>query len=121
MSASHLLPHEVETIRRLRALGHSVTVLVPSNIPGDKTPDILMGDETWEMKSPLGAGERTIDNQLREAARQSPRLVLDLARTALDDDAVIAEIRARLGVRTSIERVLVLRKDATEVLLIREP
>jgi hypothetical protein len=96
-----------------------VAVLVPSNVPGDKTPDILMDDEPWEMKAPQGASARTIDNQLRLAGHQCPRLVLDLARTTLDDDDVTATIQARLPARPAVHKVLILRHDGTELLIER--
>jgi hypothetical protein len=112
--------HERETVRRLRALGHDVTPLVASNEENTKTPDSLLDGELWEMKSPKGAGPHTIDKQLRRASHQSARLVLDLARTSLDDDEAIAEAHRKLVYRVKIERVLVLRKDGQKVLITRD-
>lgn len=47
------------------------------------TPDIEVKGTRWEIKSPLGNGKKTIDNNLRAAAKQSTNVILDLSRTKM--------------------------------------
>jgi hypothetical protein len=46
----------------------------------------------WEIKSPVGNGKKTIDNNLRAAHKQSRNVVLDLRRTKLHQSKALARI-----------------------------
>ena len=54
--------HEIATALKLATAGHQVEFLVPSNLPGVRTPDLLIDGLEWEMKSPRGAGKHTISH-----------------------------------------------------------
>lgn len=45
-----------------------------------KTPDFSVNGVRWELKSPLGGGARTIENNMRAARKQSTNIVIDLIR-----------------------------------------
>ena len=77
--------------------GHEIEFLVPSNVPGVKTPDVLVDGETWELKSPIGSGRHTISHQVERGRRQSERIVLDATRTSIPDAEILAEISRRLS------------------------
>lgn len=57
------------------------------------TPDIECNGEKWEIKSPLGNGKKTIENNLRAARRQSRNIAIDLNRIKLHQTKAIANIR----------------------------
>lgn len=54
------------------------------------TPDLRVGLELWEMKSPLGGGKKTIENNLRLARKQSKNLILDFTRMKLHQTKALA-------------------------------
>lgn len=60
--------------------GWDITFIEPDRARGSKTPDILMNNLKWEIKSPKGKSSRTIENNLRAALLQSPNIILDLRR-----------------------------------------
>ncbi|MEV7962403.1 phage minor head protein [Oerskovia paurometabola] len=109
--------HEFATAQRLAAAGHNVEFLVPSRERGVKNPDILIDGVVWEMKSPLGAGANTVDHQMKRAAKQADRLVLDTARSTLDDAAIIATVTRRLATYDGLSHVIVVDKSGTLVYL----
>lgn len=59
------------------------------------TPDILVKRtrQTWELKSLLGSGKRTMANNLREASRQSKNVVMDLSRCKMNNKNALSRIR----------------------------
>lgn len=52
-----------------------------------KTPDLLIikNNIRWELKSPIGGGKHTIQNNLRNIDYQSENVILDLTRSKLTD------------------------------------
>lgn len=65
---------------------------------GVKNPDVTIDGHAWDFKSPEGAGKTTISNQFARAKEQGVhRLVLDLARSPIDEAAALAEARRRLA------------------------
>ncbi|MBQ3413343.1 hypothetical protein IJH33_00595 [Candidatus Saccharibacteria bacterium] len=86
-----------------------------------KNPDlyVLKTNVRWELKSPTGSGKHTIQNNLREAVKQSNNIILDLHRTGLTDAQAIARIREYIRKeRHSIKRLKVLAKDQRVIDLI---
>ncbi len=62
-----------------------------------KTPDIDVKGTKWEIKSPKGGSKKTIENNLRQARKQSNRIVIDLRRGKLHQIRAMARIRFYLG------------------------
>lgn len=105
---------------RLARLGKDLVFRTVSTAQGAKNPDLLLDGNLWEMKSPTGTGKSTISHQFERARKQADRLVLDLNRTALPDQEVLAEVRRRVGIADAkICEVLVILKDQTGVRLAR--
>ena len=46
-------------------------------VTSSKTPDIIVGREKWEIKSPIGKGKYTIQHQFQRAAKQSQNVIID--------------------------------------------
>lgn len=76
-----------------------------------RTPDIEVNGVRWEIKSPLGNGKRTIDNNFREARRQSVNIVMDLRRIKMHQAKAEARIRHYLSTPHHFSRVLVIVKS----------
>lgn len=111
-------PHEMDTAERLASAGMTVRFRPVDKTPGAKNPDIDLagpdGDEgAWEMKSPKGSTENTIDNQFKRAKEQSSRMVLDLARCGLPDDDAIAQATRRFNSQSAIKEMIIIRHDGS--------
>jgi len=58
-----------------------------------KTPDLEVDNVRWELKSPIGNGKKTIENNMRTARKQSNRLILDFSRLKLHQVKAISNIK----------------------------
>ncbi|MBR0403384.1 hypothetical protein IJI55_02455 [Candidatus Saccharibacteria bacterium] len=80
------------------------------------TADLNIKGVHWEIKSPTGNSKRTIENNLKEAHKQSSKIVLDLGRT--DMPFLRARSRARYYLKTYakyISEVLIITKGGQVV------
>lgn len=99
--------HEYETARSLARAGFNVTFIKKSDVDHERTPDLLINGELWEMKAPKASSARAIDRNLRRALRQSPRVVFDCRRMKSLSDAVVErELRKAAGCLRSVKRLL---------------
>ena len=79
-----------------------------------KTPDlhIIKTGVRWELKSPTGGGKHTIQNNLREANRQSENIILDLSNAKLTWRQGVSRTREFLREKhSSIKRIKILTKQ----------
>lgn len=76
-----------------------------------RTADIKINGIFWEIKSPIGNGRRTIQNNLRTASRQSPNVIIDLRRCKMPVTKSLAHINYVLRINHSIKHLLVITKD----------
>ncbi|HEY1645415.1 MAG TPA: hypothetical protein VGF75_03430 [Candidatus Saccharimonadales bacterium] len=98
-------------------LGYDVTFLVPNRRKGAKTPDIIMNELLWEIKSPTGKSSRTIENNLRIALRQSPNIVLDLRRMdgRIPTNKLLREVEHRFTDAKSIRHIIVITRQEKHI------
>jgi hypothetical protein len=89
-----------------------VTFLRPES---NKTPDIEVNNSKWEIKSPMGNGKKTIENNLRAARRQSKHIVIDLRRIKMHRMRAISRIRYFLSKQAHIKRVIIITKDESVI------
>lgn len=75
--------HENETVVYFTNLGYNVELIKPSNSPKLKSPDFIMGNKEWEMKSPQGDSRVTVEHAFKRAAKQSQNIIIDLRRTKM--------------------------------------
>lgn len=81
-----------------------------------RSPDIWAKNVFWEIKSPVGGGKRTIQNNMREATWQSKNVVIDLRRCKLATDRALSRIRHELSHQVrGTKRVIVILKDSSVV------
>lgn len=75
------------------------------------TPDIECKGIKWEIKSPTGSGKKTIENNLRNARRQSAHIIMDFTRMKLHQTKAISNIEYYLK-RSSgqFQKVIVITK-----------
>jgi hypothetical protein len=71
-----LKQHELDGAERLAARGHRV-VFIPVTGKG-KIADLMIDDELWELKSISGSSDDAVARNIRRAAKQAPRIVLDM-------------------------------------------
>ena len=85
-----------------------ITFLRPSC---QKTPDLDINGEKWELKSPLGNGKNTIKNNLHGARKQSTNIIIDLRRIKMHQAKALSKINHYLtSHRTKIRHLLVITK-----------
>lgn len=65
----------------------------------------------WEIKSPIGNSKRTIQNNLREASRQSSNVIIDLRQCKMSTTSALARIRYILRQNHSIKKLITILKD----------
>lgn len=113
--------HELATGDRLAKVGISATWRVEDFTAGVKNPDVTIRGQVWDFKSPEGAGKNTISNQFSRAKEQGVhRLVIDLARSPLDEAAALAEARRRLAGSDWFTEVIFIDRAGTVTWLTRE-
>ncbi len=64
----------------------------------------------WEIKSHVGHGKRTINNQVYRALKQSKCVIMDCQRTKLSDVFIERDVR-RLINRRTLEKLIMIRKN----------
>ena len=104
-------PHELQAATILSAYFKSDLVFLRR--AESKTPDlfVLKTNIRWEIKSPEGAGKRTIQTNLRDASKQSENIILDLHRTSLSTTQAISRVKEYISNEHSkIKRLKILTK-----------
>ena len=100
-------PQEYRTAVALSRAGFNVTFIKKSDEDREKTPDLLIDGQLWEMKAPKASNARAIDRNLRRALRQSRRIIIDSRRMKdLPDATVERELRKHARDMRSIERLV---------------
>ena len=104
--------HELETANFFAERGLDVEFLAPSYVKGVYSPDVQIDGRRWEIKSPCGNSRRTIENNYRNAERQSPNVIFDLRRIKLNETISISKIKREFKFRNSkVKRVMIITQD----------
>jgi Contact-dependent growth inhibition CdiA C-terminal domain len=111
--------HELETAAIFLKQGLDVHFILPSRTKGSKTPDVMIDGVLWEMKSPTGSGEKTIEKQLQRAGKQSKYIIFDGRRTILGDAVIENELQKQFKLARSIKRIILIKKDGSRIELRR--
>lgn len=82
-----------------------------------KSADLKIKNTIWEIKSPIGDGKRTMQNNLRTADDQSPNIIINLVRCKMAPYKAVSRIRHELNKANKIKRLLVVFKDGKVLLL----
>lgn len=81
------------------------------------TPDIIVGNIRWEIKSPIGGGKRTIQHQIHRALAQSDNIVFDARRIKLRITKVQTDLSRQAEENHAIKRLVLIKKDKTVVII----
>ena len=109
-------PHEMFAARAVANYFHTdVSLIKPNNVA--KSADLLIKNVIWEIKSPIGDGKRTIQNNLRTADNQSPNVIMNLVRCKMHPDRAMNRIRYELGKANKIKQLLVVHKNGKVIRL----
>ena len=107
----HLREHEYQTVKILLNEGYDIELIPPSQIKGLPMPDIMMSGIPWEIKSPNGKGKNTIKHILQKAKHQSDSIIIDLRRSQLDENQVIAELKHHYQLSKRLRRMKIITKN----------
>jgi hypothetical protein len=75
-----------------------------------RTPDLQIGNQYWEMKSPTGVGKRNIQNNLQTAVGQSPNVVLDARRSKMRIEKFVAEAKRQYKIIVRMKSLIIITK-----------
>lgn len=90
----NIWPHELKTAEALANAGYTVKFIRKSEADHEKTPDVLIDGEPWEMKAPNGSLMKRVEKNLRRELAQSSNIVFDSRRLKnIPDLAIERELR----------------------------
>ena len=107
-------PHEIFAAKAISIYFDADATFVKRNNTA-KTADLRIKNTVWEIKSPIGDGKRTMQNNLRAADDQSPNVIINLARCKMNSIKAVSRIRYELGKANKIKRLLVVYKNGDVV------
>lgn len=87
--------HELRTASTLASYGYIVEFLITKERRYAKSPDILMENQKWEIKSPIACKLSAIERNLKKAYHQSAYIVFDSRRMGRLPDASIQQELAK--------------------------
>jgi len=100
-------PHEMLTAKALANSGRIIEFRVNENIEFVKSPDILIDNDIWEMKSPRSTKLVSIERNLKKASRQSRNIVFDSQRMGkLPDKSIERELIKQFRLTKNIDKLL---------------
>lgn len=105
-----LKPHEWDTINFLIYFGYNIEIIPECRIKGVHTPDIRIDAIEWEIKSPRANTNCIIKNTLRDAAKQSSNIIIDLRRTCRRDEQCMHEIKKWFTGHNKVKNIWIITK-----------
>lgn len=102
--------HEYKTILLFTEMGFDVELIPKSDKKGIRTPDIIMDNLKWEMKSPKGKGRWLLENTLQKAVKQSPNIIIDLARIKIHQTKCLQELEKQFYKSKGAKRLKIIMK-----------
>ncbi len=90
--------------------GFDIELIPPSQLKGERTPDIRMNGLEWEMKAPIGKSANTMKRAFKSAIRQSDNIIFDLRNAQLTDDANLSRLDKEFNDIRKVKRLLIITK-----------
>ena len=103
-------PKEHELSAALILANHYKVDIIFLRPQTNRTPDIDIAGTKWEIKSPIGNGKKTIENNFRNARGQSRNVVMDLRRIKMNQNKANARIRSFLLKPHRFKMVLIITR-----------
>ena len=84
----------------------------------NKTPDFLIGNKYWELKSPTGNGKYNLQHTLRNAAKQSENIIIDARFSKIHINKIKNELTYQMKHSGNIKHLLLIdkQKNVVEIL-----
>ena len=101
--------HELATAKYFSEMGKDITFIEPSNIPQVHRPDIQMDGIEWEIKAPVGKSKRTIEQNFRQAIKQSQSIIFDLRRINVPETECLKQLERHFKTRSDIKRLWIIK------------
>jgi hypothetical protein len=99
--------HEILTAKALACAGYEIEFKINKNIEFTKSPDIMINNEDWEMKSPRSTKLVAIERNLKKAYHQSKNIVFDSQRMGrLPDKSIQKELIKQFNLTKNIKKLL---------------
>ena len=115
-SNADIWEHELSAAKRLASTGRDIEFLPRIEGREVKTADILMDGIAWEMKSPESSNLKSLQRILRRAGKQSPNVLIDVARMhGVPTPAIDRELRRLKPLVRSIRRLRLLTREGIVV------
>lgn len=103
--------HELKTTEIFIKQGFDVEFLPESKIKHQKSADILMNGQLWELKSPIGKGKRTIEKTFEKASKQCNNLILDFRRCPIHTQEILKTVDKEWNFRRNLKHMLIITKQ----------
>lgn len=109
-------PHE-KFAARIMAKYFNADVIFIKKHDTAKSADLKIENRIWEIKSPIGDGKYTMQNNLRDADGQSSNIVINLVRCKMSPEKAISRLNFQLKKAHKVKRLLVILKSGKVVVL----
>jgi len=101
--------HEIEAAEILAQHFKTDIEFIPT---ADRTtPDFLIDDILWELKSPQGTGKNNIQRQLQYASHQSVNIIIHASRSKMHSARIRREVERQFNIVRSVKRLVFISKD----------
>lgn len=110
-------PHEIEAAEILAKHFRVDIEFVPTT--DRNTPDFLIDDVLWELKSPQGKGKNNIQRQLKYASKQSKNIIISASRSKLHINKIKGELTIQFQKTRSIKQLLLIDKTSKVIEITR--
>lgn len=103
--------HEYAAYLVLANHGKTIRLICPSAKYKTSSADFEMDKLIWELKSPQGKGKYVMRDTLRQAAKQSRNIVIDLRRTKLNQEKAINQLHKHFLLEKRLSRIIIITKE----------
>lgn len=76
-----------------------------------RTPDFLINNLYWELKTPTGTGKYNLQHTLRSAAKQSENIIIDARFSKMNISKIRNELNYQFKRSRNIKRLLLIDKQ----------
>lgn len=103
--------HEISSAKALANSGYVIEFQINKNIEFTKSPDILINNKLWEIKSPRSSKLVSIERNLKKAYHQSKNIVFDSQRMGkLPDKSILKELIKQFKLTKNIKMLLFINR-----------
>ena len=103
--------HELDTANVLAAAGYVIEFLASRNVQNNKSADIVINGEEWELKAPKSDRLAAIERNLKRATKQSSNIVIDSRRMSkLHDKTIQQFLIQKLQQQKTIKKLLFINR-----------